>query len=409
MATVSGENRFSQITPDDHAGSVWIAALLCLVYSVLTLFLRGHLRKKMYGPDDYLALVATLLQVGEVIAVIVGLQHGLGRTQDLILASELKQASRAALTGFIFFILAAAAAKASTLCLMMRLFNLTGPRSQNEPRSRVLYWTSVGFLGGIGLWGLMSIVALSADCHAATFIRGDQGRCSRQFLRWQLITAFDVATECVLVLLSIFIVWPVQMAFYMKSQVVLAFAFRLPYVPGHGSFLYRGSTSDKRSRVAALSIVHLKFISEYAGSSNPGVAMATVLVIQQVQLCWTLIAATVPNLKSFVKSFSSGFGIQLDPDSTRAYSSGRYAGSNQYEMGSVNANAGSKSRSANRSYNDVETQTHMPHQEPDDSTDSKPTTRDQASIDSAGSQDHIIRKDVQWNIHYETDANGAQI
>ncbi|EHY58391.1 hypothetical protein HRR83_007243 [Exophiala dermatitidis] len=389
MATVSGENRFSQITPDDHAGSVWIAALLCLVYSVLTLFLRGHLRKKMYGPDDYLALVATLLQVGEVIAVIVGLQHGLGRTQDLILASELKQASRAALTGFIFFILAAAAAKASTLCLMMRLFNLTGPRSQNEPRSRVLYWTSVGFLGGIGLWGLMSIVALSADCHAATFIRGDQGRCSRQFLRWQLITAFDVATECVLVLLSIFIVWPVQMAFYMKSQVVLAFAFRLP--------------------VAALSIVHLKFISEYAGSSNPGVAMATVLVIQQVQLCWTLIAATVPNLKSFVKSFSSGFGIQLDPDSTRAYSSGRYAGSNQYEMGSVNANAGSKSRSANRSYNDVETQTHMPHQEPDDSTDSKPTTRDQASIDSAGSQDHIIRKDVQWNIHYETDANGAQI
>ncbi|KAL2410375.1 hypothetical protein ABEF95_000490 [Exophiala dermatitidis] len=387
MATVSGENRFSQITPDDHAGSVWIAALLCLVYSVLTLFLRGHLRWKMYGPDDYLALVATLLQVGEVAAVIVGLQHGLGKTQDLILASELKQASRAAFTGFIFFVLAGAAAKVSTLCLMMRLFNFTGPRSQNEPRSRVLYWTSIGLLAAISLWALLSIVALSADCHAATFIRGDQGKCSRQFLRWQLITAFDVVTECVLVLLSIIIVWPVQMAFYMKSQVVLAFAFRLP--------------------VAALSIVHLKFISEYAGSSNPGVAMATVLVIQQVQLCWSLIAATVPNLKSFVKSFSSGFGIQLDPDSTRAYSSGRYAGSNQYEMGSVNANAGSKSRSANRSYNDVETQTHMPHQEPDDSTDSKPTTRDQGSIDSAGSQDHIIRKDVQWNIRYETNANGA--
>lgn len=111
MATVSDENRFSPITPDDHAGSLWIAALLCLVYSVTTMFLRGHLRWNMYGVDDYLALAATVsavhldheswsltplqvLQVGEVVAVIVGLNHGLGRTQELLRASELKAASQ---------------------------------------------------------------------------------------------------------------------------------------------------------------------------------------------------------------------------------------------------------------------------------------------------------------------------
>jgi hypothetical protein len=49
-----------------------------------------------------------------------------------------------------------------------------------------------------------------------------------QFLRWQLITAFDVLTECILILLSIVIVLPVQIAFVLKCQVVLAFAFRLP-------------------------------------------------------------------------------------------------------------------------------------------------------------------------------------
>jgi len=49
-----------------------------------------------------------------------------------------------------------------------------------------------------------------------------------QFLRWQLITAFDVVTECILILLSIVIVLPVQIAFVLKCQVVLAFAFRLP-------------------------------------------------------------------------------------------------------------------------------------------------------------------------------------
>lgn len=49
-----------------------------------------------------------------------------------------------------------------------------------------------------------------------------------QFLRWQLITAFDVATEGIVVLISIFVVWPVQLAIGLKCQVVMAFAFRLP-------------------------------------------------------------------------------------------------------------------------------------------------------------------------------------
>ena len=49
-----------------------------------------------------------------------------------------------------------------------------------------------------------------------------------QFLRWQLITAFDVMTEAALILTVICVVWPVQLAFFMKCQVVLAFSFRLP-------------------------------------------------------------------------------------------------------------------------------------------------------------------------------------
>ncbi|EXJ89772.1 hypothetical protein A1O3_02839 [Capronia epimyces CBS 606.96] len=378
MATNLDQPRFSPITPDDHAGSVWIAALLCLVYSVITLCLRGHLRWKMYGVDDGLALTATVLQVGEVVAVIVGLDHGLGRTQDLIRVSDLEESSRAAFAGIILFILAGALAKASTLWLMMRLFNLTGPKSQTETRSRALYWTGLTLFVGIGLWGLLSIVAVSVDCRTSTFIRGDQGHCSHQFLRWQLITAFDVATECILVLLSIFTVWPVQLAFSMKCQVVLAFAFRLPIV--------------------ALSIVHLKFISDYTKSSNPGLALVTPLVLQQVQLCWSLIAATVPNLKAFVKSFSSGFGIRLDPNTTRIYGSRRYGRSNGYELGSVPGHGTNKSKSDTRSYNDLETHSALPRQ----MDDGKARTRDQESIDSAGSQDHIIRKDVQWNIHYET-------
>lgn len=60
MATVADDNRFARVTPDNHAGSLWIAALLCLVYAVMTLALRAHLRWKMFGMDDYLAVAATV-------------------------------------------------------------------------------------------------------------------------------------------------------------------------------------------------------------------------------------------------------------------------------------------------------------------------------------------------------------
>lgn len=158
--------------------------------------------------------------------------------------------------------------------------------------------------------------------------------------------------------------------------------------------------------MAALSIIHLHYVSEYTNSDNPGLALVPVLVVQQVQLCWSLISATIPNLKSFVKSFSSGFGIQLDPSATHVYgSSSQYGRSNGYELGSVRADPRSKTRSGNASYNDIEGPTALPQDAPNRKIHTN--GRDHESIHSGGSQDHIIRKDVQWKIHYEN-AEGQQ-
>ncbi|KIW69402.1 hypothetical protein PV04_05281 [Phialophora macrospora] len=383
MSDVLTGSRFAQITPDDHAGSVWIASILCLIYSVLTLALRGHLRLRIYGLDDYIALVATLIQVGEVIAILVGLHHGLGKTQLLLRPGEVTRASRATFTAQILFILSAAAAKASTLCLMMRLFNLSGPRTGQKRRQRAFYWVGVAVMVGVALWAILAIVAVAVNCSVPGFIRGDGASCSHQFLRWQLITAFDVVTEGLLILIVICVVWPVHLAFSMKCQVVLAFSFRLV--------------------VAALAILHLHYIADYTGSDNPGIAIVPVIVIQQVQLCWSLISATIPNLKSFVKSFSSGFGIQLDPSLTQAYGSGRQT-TRGYEMGSINGSGTTKSKSGGRSHHDNEETLPIPLK-------NKLTGgREHDSIDSGGSQgsqDHIIRKDVQWNVHYETEPGRA--
>jgi len=51
-----------------------------------------------------------------------------------------------------------------------------------------------------------------------------------QFLRWQVISAFDIVFELALVVMSIYLVWDLQAGVGMKGTVVFAFSMRLPYV-----------------------------------------------------------------------------------------------------------------------------------------------------------------------------------
>lgn len=55
--------RFSPIHPDDHAGYVWIATLVGLVYSLLAAGGRARVKWGMYAVDDYLAGIATVCYV----------------------------------------------------------------------------------------------------------------------------------------------------------------------------------------------------------------------------------------------------------------------------------------------------------------------------------------------------------
>lgn len=54
-----------------------------------------------------------------------------------------------------------------------------------------------------------------------------------QFLRWQVISAFDIVFELALLVMSIYLVWGLQASLDMKGTVVFAFSMRLPYVVAH--------------------------------------------------------------------------------------------------------------------------------------------------------------------------------
>ena len=150
--------------------------------------------------------------------------------------------------------------------------------------------------------------------------------------------------------------------------------------------------------VAALAILRIYLVDKYVHSAKPGLDIVPVLVCQQVELCWSLISATIPALKSFVKSFNSGFGLTLDPDATTRYGSRGYAAGGGFELRSVGKGKSilSSKGSRNTTSKDGEDRiTDMLHRK------DKKNGRDVGSIKSMGSQDHIIRKDVQWEVRYE--------
>lgn len=191
------------------------------------------LRQQLYVLH-YLYTISTnlvkLLQTAEAAALMVGLRYGMGTNFTLLSQSSLAAANKATFSAMLLFITAMCAAKASVILLMMRLFNLKGSRRNSDRSSTINRYLCYCGLGIVLAWGIGSLIGLSVNCSPYSFTEtgSDAARCPGQPLRWTIITAFDVTTEVLLVVLAITIVWPVRMSLEMKFPVVLAFAFRLP-------------------------------------------------------------------------------------------------------------------------------------------------------------------------------------
>lgn len=164
------------------------------------------------------------------------------------------------------------------------------------------------------------------------------------------------------------------------------------------------NSTDHKRRLVALSLFRLHYLSQWTHSSNPGLALSPILIIQQVYICWAILSATIPNLKAFVRSFGTGgFGIGVDMETyaNSKYSAGRNGG---YELRSGRSRQTTASKYDNRSYNEVKDQGRIPLSQRAGMT----SNIEAGSIASDGSQRHIIKKDVQWDIHYEDGWEGIQ-
>ncbi|KAF4345621.1 hypothetical protein FBEOM_418 [Fusarium beomiforme] len=366
-----GLYRFSPVTFNDHAGKLWIVTILSLIYTSLIGTARAYIKYKMFGFDDILFACATVLHLGQSIAVFVGLSNGLGKFNSITTPDQWTISSKSTIASVILGLLSLSLAKCSVLALILRII------SSKPGRNKLVCMALMCFTG---LWGVGSSLAWLVNCRAGTLLTVKHvEQCPDQNARWGVITAIDILTEILTWLLVLHLSWSVNISFARKCQVVTAFSFRIPLI--------------------AISSVHLAYSRNYPGSLEPQFAVTNALICQQVMIAWSLISATMPNLKNFLKSFSIGMGFPVAFDFTMSGSSKAYALQSLRNNRSTNAaSAIATAHSANWRPDQVSSQTTAAHRT------SRSNSRDvseEGSSSRAGSQELIINKEVAWNVTYE--------
>jgi hypothetical protein len=286
----------SQVTATDRAGVVWVAAILSLLFSALTLATRFQIKyHTTLENDDWAILTATLMAIGQYTAVFVGLEHGVGVSSATLPPNKLKNLGEVVRTTEVFFIIAIAPSKLSVVLFMKRLFT--------RDLQKAWWACNIALILTVS-WGLASALTVSVKCntwHALYSVHRCSGKVrsltsracgceltATQLIRWAVVIPTDAALDTFYVALVIVLVQPLQMTTAIKLTVILAFRFRLV--------------------CALLSAIHWAAFASYVHSSDPGLAIADVQLWQQVALGYALIGATLPTLKSFIRVYNRVMG-----------------------------------------------------------------------------------------------------
>jgi hypothetical protein len=163
-----------------------------------------------------------------------------------------------------------------------------------------------------------------------------------------------------------------------KSQVVVAFAFRLP--------------------VIIFSTIHFIHLEQFPMTAEPLYSVTDVVVQQQCMLLWSLVSATIPNMKAFIQSFSMDFGMGLGLNTIQKNSSYPM---NNLTIGSAHTRHGRETNDSRVDGDGGISSGLRPDPYQHKSVILHHTAGDTVSIGSHGSQDLIIRKVVDWHVHSE--------
>lgn len=279
-----------------------VAVSLCLCYTLCIAFLRVYIRRNLYILDDWIALGATVVSIGQYAAVYVAIGQGLGRPLDFLRKSpHLLALNKANYGALVLWIVALFASKIAAIVFMSRF------AQPGRHRKEIL-----GVLITVAILGLGSLLVLTVECRVVSSIfywdfPAHRQYCPHPYLRWQIIAAFDSISEFLMLAVPVDLIWSLQMPSSRKLGIITAFYIRVP--------------------VFALTLVRNHYIHELLNDSDDGLTARIVVIWQEAELAFSIAAATLMCLKPLVKDFNTSFG--LGGDMVRTHAATGYIASNE--------------------------------------------------------------------------------
>ncbi|KAK4997693.1 hypothetical protein LTR66_002923 [Elasticomyces elasticus] len=354
-----GTYYLTRITADDHAGWLWIVSLLTLVYPLFTCFVRLYVKRGIYSSDDWTLFASTVLSICQHTCLFVGLSYGLGKSTALLEKQNIASIDSAVFASEILFVAAQAIAKFSLALFSRRIF-----RNGHHGISLMCDALVAATIG----WGVASLLILLPKCSPTVSLSSlASQQCPGNVLRWQIVTALDVTTEFAIVLVPSYLVMKTQIRRKPKLFAVAAFGMRLPL---------QSSLSE----------------------TDTGLAVVSPLAWLQIDIAWSLIAASIPSFKAFMKPFDNVSATNPDRSANLSHSQSRSDG---LFMGPVKPTKKTDSKAGfaepqvlELRPDNVESQSAVHHC-------SRRPSLNMNSVGSSASQEHIIRREVDWEVRYE--------
>ncbi|KAK4990804.1 hypothetical protein LTR66_006706 [Elasticomyces elasticus] len=365
-----GTYYLTRITADDHAGWLWIVSLLTLVYPLITCFVRLYVKRGIYSSDDWSLFASTVLSTCQHTCLFVGLSYGLGKSTALLENQNIASIDGAVFASEVLFVAAQAIAKLSLALFSRRIF-----RNGNHGISLMCDVLVAATIG----WGVTSLLILLPKCSPTVSLSSlASQQCPGNVLLWQIVTALDVTTEFAIVLVPSYLVMKTQIRRKPKLLAVAAFGMRLPSV--------------------IFSVVHVTKLQSSLSETDAGLAVVSPLAWLQIEIAWSLIAASIPSFKAFMKPFDNVSATNPDRSANLSHSQSRSDG---LFMGPVKPTKKTDSKAGfaepqvlELRPDNVESQSAVHHC-------SRRPSLNMNSVGSSALQEHIIRREVDWEVRYE--------
>jgi hypothetical protein len=153
-------------------------------------------------------------------------------------------------------------------------------------------------MGAVLIWTAAATCLMSVGCSReiiATTI--DTHTCPEVVMRYKIIVILDAVIELILVIIPIYFCWRILTSLPIKMQVLGVFAFR--------------------AIVAIIALVYIRIWETSLHGRKPGVDCTNPIVLQQCQLIISTMAGTIPCLKNFLRTFTTGSGVSVLVDSSK--------------------------------------------------------------------------------------------